>query len=378
MRRLCTLLSFMAALASFGAPPADAAERRKVIIDQDAFEAVNLQSILMLLQDPSVEVLGITTESGDGWAPEETAQTLRMLELVGRTDIPVAQGAIYPLVNTQARNKLREAAYSPMPYKGAWMESWPSYNTIKRRETHAPDVVPPLDEGMPSIKPDPRSAAQFMIDMTRKYPGQVTILALGPLTNIGLAQRLDDGFAGRVQELISEGGILLPPEIDRPADQFAMQAIYAPRMSINHFWDPEATRIVFTSPWRQLTLVTNDASRQNLADAGLLAQATKSGKPVARYVAKMSQPGYPLWDETAVAVWLDPSIATRQTRLAMDVDLMPGASYGALLTWAAGKGPHLGERDVRVVVGVDEARVRAKFVRAYRQIIVRRIIQAGA
>lgn len=362
MRPLCTFLLSITALASFGAPPAYAAERRKVIVDQDAFEAVNLQSILMLLQDPSVEVLGITTESGDGWAPEETAQTLRMLELIGRTDIPVAQGAIYPLVNTQARNKLREAAYSPMPYKGAWMESWPSYNTIKRRETHAPDVVPPMEEGMPSIKPDPRSAAQFMIDMTRKYPGQVTILALGPLTNIGLAQRLDDGFAGRVQELISEGGILLPPEIDRPADQFAMQAIYAPRMSINHFWDPEATRIVFTSPWRQLTLVTNDASRQNLADAGLLAQATKSGKPVARYVAKMSQPGYPLWDETAVAVWLNPSIVTRQTRLAMDVDLMPGASYGALLTWAAGKGPHLGERDVRVVVGVDEAKVRTKFV----------------
>ena len=362
MRLVWNMLLAFAALASFGALPADAAERRKVIIDQDAFEGPNLQPILMLLQDPTVELLGITIESGDGWAPEETAETLRMLELIGRTDIPVVQGAIYPLVNTQARNKLREATYSPMPYKGAWMESWPSYNTLKRRQTHAPDVIPPMAEGMPTTKPDPRSAAQFMIDMTRKYPGQITILAMGPLTNLGLAQRLDDGFAARVQELISEGGVMLPPEMDKPLDEFALQAAYAPRMSINHFWDPEASRIVFTAPWRELTLVTNDASRQNIATTDLLAQASKSGRPVARYVAMAAQGGYPLWDETAVAVWLNPAIVTRQTRLAMDVDLMPGASYGALLTWAAGKGPQLGERDVRVVLGVDNAQVRAKFV----------------
>ncbi len=362
MRTLYALLVFLAACVGMGASPAAAVERRLVIIDQDAFEGPNLQPILMLLQDPSVEVLGITIVSGDGWAPEETAETLRMLELVGRTDVPVAQGAIYPLVNTQARNKLREATYSPMPYKGAWMESWPSYNTLKRRQTHAPDVVPVMAEGMPTTRADPRSAAQFMIDMTRKYPGRITILAMGPLTNLALAQRLDDGFAGRVEELISEGGVLLPPEIDQPLDEFAMQAAYAPRMSINHFWDPEASRIVFTSPWPKLTLVTNDASRQDLATADLLAQATRSGRPVAHYVSMISQPGYPLWDETAVAQWMDPSIATREVRLAMDVDLMPGASYGALLTWAAGKGPHLGERDVRVVLGVDTARVRSRFV----------------
>ncbi|WP_353228536.1 nucleoside hydrolase [Novosphingobium sp.] len=362
MRLTCTLLLSLFAIVTLGVSPAMAAERRLVIIDQDALEGPNLQPILMLLQDPSVQVLGVTTVSGDGWAPEETAATLRMLELVGRTDIPVAQGAIYPLVNTQARNRLREATYSPMPYKGAWMESWPSYNTLKRRQTHAPDVILPMAEGMPVTTADPRSAAQFMIDMTRKYPGKITILAMGPLTNLALAQRLDDGFAGRVQELISEGGVLLPPEIDQPLDEFAMQAAYAPRMSINHFWDPEASRIVFTSPWRELTLVTNDASRQNLATADLLAQATRSGRPVAHYVAMIGQGGYPLWDETAVAIWMNPAIATRQLHLAMDVDLMPGASYGALLTWAAGKGPHLGERDVRVVLGVDTAAVKARFV----------------
>ena len=85
------LVWLLAALTIGG--PAEAAERRKVIIDQDVFDGPGLQPILMLLQDPLVEVVGITIVSGDGWQPEETAQTLRMLELVGRTDIPVACGA---------------------------------------------------------------------------------------------------------------------------------------------------------------------------------------------------------------------------------------------------------------------------------------------
>jgi inosine-uridine nucleoside N-ribohydrolase len=165
-----------------------------------------------------------------------------------------------------------------------------------------------------------------------------------------------------VKELITEGGVLLPPEIDKPLDQFAMQGAYAPRMSINHFWDPEASRIVFTSPWGRLTLVTNDASRYIIGTRELLAQATTSRRPVSRYVSMIAQAGYPLWDETAVSVWLDPSIVTRQVQLAMDVDLMPGPSYGAILTWQAGKGPNLGERDVHVILGVEAAKVKAEFV----------------
>ena len=348
-------------LGMVGAQPAGAAERRKVIIDQDAFEGPNLQPILMLLQNPDVEVLGITVVSGDGWAPEETAETLRMLELVHRTEIPVFQGATYPLVNSQARSKLREMQYGKLPYKGAWMESWPSYNTLKRRLPHPADVVPPMAEGLPAIHADPRSAAQFLSDATRKYPGQVTIIALGPLTNLALAQRIDDGFAARTKELIMEGGNLIGPEIDKTQDEFGMQVAYSPRMSINHFWDPEASRIVFTSSWPQLTLVTNDASRKVIGTAEVLARATKSGSPVARYVAQTGQPGFPLWDDLAASIWMDPSLIARKTRLAMDVDLMPGPNYGALVTWPAGKGPGLGEQDITIVLGVDEDRMKGMF-----------------
>jgi len=338
------------------------AERRKVIVDQDAFEGPGLQPILMLLQDPSVEVLGITTVSGDGWAPEETAATLRMLELVGRTDVPVVQGAVFPLVNSKAAASRREALYGALPYKGAWMDAWPAYNTMKRREPHGPFEVPPLPEGMPAAKARAGSAAEFMLEMTRRYPGQVSVIAMGPLTNLALAQRLDDGFAGRLKELVTEGGNFVASDIDGEHDEFAMQTAYSPRMSFNHFFDPEAAHIVFTTKWRRLVLVTGDANEGIFGTQALIDRAAASGRPAARYLAKTAQAGFPLWDEVQAAAWIDPAIVTRAGRMAMDVDLMPGANYGALVTWPAGKGPGLGEQDVDVVYRVDKARVEKMFV----------------
>ncbi|HEY4878745.1 MAG TPA: nucleoside hydrolase, partial [Candidatus Acidoferrales bacterium] len=80
--------------------PSAGQSRRKVIIDQDARgpATTDQQAILMFLQSPNVETLGITVVSGDMWRDEEVAHTLRMLELTGHTDIPVVPGAIYPLI----------------------------------------------------------------------------------------------------------------------------------------------------------------------------------------------------------------------------------------------------------------------------------------
>ena len=358
VRLILLALAAMVLVAS----PASAAERRKVIIDQDAFEGPGLQPILMLLQDPRVEVLGITVVSGDGWAPEETAETLRMLELIGRTDVPVVQGAVFPLVNSKARNAAREALYGAAPYKGAWMDSWPAYNTMKRREPHDPLTVPPSALGAPKIKAWPGSAAEFMLAMTRKYPGEVSIVAMGPLTNLALAQRLDEGFAPRVQQLVLEGGSFFSKDIDGEHDEFDMQGVYAPRVSFNFWWDPEAGHVVMTAPWNKLVLVASDANEGIFGTQDLLDKATASGKPVARYVTQIAQAGFPLWDEVQAAAWLEPSIVRRKSAMAMDVDLMPGANYGALLTWPTGKGPGMGEQDVDVVFRVDKLRTEQLFV----------------
>jgi purine nucleosidase len=348
--------------AAIAAAPAEAA-RRKVIIDQDAFEGPGLQPLLMILQDPQVEVLGITIESGDGWQAEEVAATLRMLELIKRSDIPVVAGAIYPLVNSMATQKLREKLYGPVPYKGAWMEEWPKYNNMARRAWHPADVVPPMTEGMPTTRPIDETAANFMIRMTRQYPGEVSIVAMGPLTNIALAQRLDDGFAARTKELVTMGGgNLLGVDLDKPIDEFAMQVVHNPRQSFNFYWDPEAAHIVFTSAFPKISVVTDDATAPTRGTPELIARATASGKPVAAYVKRIAQPGFPLWDETQAAVWLRPGIVTRSNRLAVDVSTVPGPGYGGFLTWPEGKGPGLGERDVTIVYAIDIPQLNALFV----------------
>lgn len=353
--------SFVFAVLLFVLPAAFAA-KRKVIIDQDAFGpgGPNLQPILMVLQAPDVEVLGITVESGDGWQAENVAHTLRMLEIIGRTDIPVVAGSTYPLVNTEEATIRWEGLHGKLPYKGAWMREWPDYNTINRTRYHAADVVPPLVEGGPTTKVLPEPAATFLVRKVREFPGEVTILAMGPFTNLALAARLDDGFAAAAKELVIMGGSFNPhsPELD----EFAMQFVYNPRVEFNSRWDPEASHIMLHAGWKKITVVPLDATVPTKLTPELVKAATASGTALAKYVAEYAQPGFPMWDEVAAAVFLDPTIAKRTGRLAMDTDVDHGANYGATLSWPEGKGPGLGEPDVTVVFEVEVARLERMFV----------------
>src|SRR5947209_12993337 len=92
---------------------AGAQEKRYVIVDQDAGgpAGTDQQSILVFIQAPNVEVLGITVVTGDAWRDEEVAHTLRTLELIGRTNIPVVPGAAFPLVRTQKGTEVGEQLY---------------------------------------------------------------------------------------------------------------------------------------------------------------------------------------------------------------------------------------------------------------------------
>jgi len=96
--------------------PGLAAQRRKVIIDQDCSGpgVSNMQTLLTLIQSPVVEVLGITVVSGNQWRDEEVAHTLRLLELLGRTDIPVVPGAVFPLVHRRKEAQLWQARYGKL------------------------------------------------------------------------------------------------------------------------------------------------------------------------------------------------------------------------------------------------------------------------
>jgi purine nucleosidase len=336
--------------------------KRKVIIDQDAFGpgGSNLQSILMVLQSPDVEVLGITIESGDGWQQENVAHALRCLELVGRTDVPVVAGATYPLINSEAATRRWETMYGKLPYKGAWMESWPEYNTVHRTPYHAADVVPPLPQGDPTTAPANETAAAFLVRQVRAHPGEVTILAMGPFTNLALAARLDDTFAANAQELVFMGGSF-SPEVST-IDEFSLQFLHSPRVEFNCRWDPEAASIMLHAGWRNITCVPLDATAPTKLTAELAERAGAGDGPVARYVRRFAGIGYPMWDEIAAAVMLDPRIAIDRLPLAMDIEIDHGASYGATLSWPVGGGPGLGEPDVTIVRRVDVARLEALFV----------------
>lgn len=337
--------------------------KRKVIIDQDAFGpgGSNLQSILMVLQSPDVEVLGITVVSGDGWVKENASHVLRMLELIGRPEIPVMPGATYPLLNTQESTRRWEALYGKLPYKGAWMESWPDYNTVHRPPYHAPDVVPPSPLGAPTLQPAAETAAAFLVRTVREFPGEVSVLAMGPFTNLALAARLDEGFAANARELVFMGGSF-SPEVST-IDEFSLQFIHSPRVEFNCRWDPEAAHMMLHAGWSKITCVPLDATAENKLTPELAARAGAGEGAAARYFRQHPSLGYPMWDEIAAAVLLDPSLIKDELTLAMDIEIDHGASYGATLSWPASAGPGLGEPDVTVVRAMDVPRLEALFVR---------------
>ena len=136
---------------------------------------------LLLIQSPQVEVLGITVVSGNQWRDEEVAHTLRLLEIIGRTDIPVIPGAVFPLVRRREETQIWQQRYGKVAFAGAWDDRW----------WHEPFVVPPLPEGQPTTKPAAEDAAHFLIRKVREYPHQVTIYEGGPMTNLALAISID-------------------------------------------------------------------------------------------------------------------------------------------------------------------------------------------
>ena len=331
---------------------ADPAARRKVIIDQDAFGPAtsNLQAILMLLQASDVEVLGITVTSGDGWRDEEVSHTLRLLEIAKRADVGVYPGAVYPLVNTQQRTRVWESLYGKLFYKGAWTEVWPSEGTTRRSPYHAdPFLVPPSEAGEPRIHAAAESAASFLVRKVHEFPGQVTILAAGPLTNIALAARLDPQFAALAKEFVFMGGSFEPVAAD---NEFAAEYANNPRREFNMRWDPEAASLVLHEPWNKVTQIPIDPTTKTFFKPEFFQQLAHGHAPFDAYLARFGQP-YPMWDELAVAVWLDPSIVKRSITVLEDVDTSFTAGYGNTLSWSVGAGPGLGERPVSVVQDVD-------------------------
>jgi purine nucleosidase len=345
---LCPTMNMLAGAQQSGA--AGASEKRKVIIDQDCAGpgGTDMQAVLAIVQSPSVDVLGITVMTGDAWLAEEVQHTLRLMEIIGRSDIPVVPGAAFPLVNTKEYVERWEKLYGKVVYQGAW-----NYG-IGGHAVHGPWEIPTLSEGAPTTKASTEDAAHFLIRMVHQYPHEITIYAGGPLTNLALAQAIDPDFASLAKELIVMGGSLAPVTED---PEFTT----TPRREFNFWIDPEAASRVLHSAWPRIVVTTVDISVKTQMSKELIAQIAKAQTPAAQYTAKYATPGY-LWDELAAVAWLDPSIITKTHRTYMDVSIDHGVSYGDTVIWTEDTRPHLGEREVEVQDDLDKQKFYDEFV----------------
>ena len=315
---------------------------RKVIIDQDAAgpAGTDQQSILLLIQSPQTEVLGITVVTGDSWLKSEVAHTLRTLEIIGRTDIPVVPGAEYPLVRRKQETELWEKRYGSVTWVGAWTP----------RFYHPPDELGGFPEGKPTTKAAEEDAAHFLIRMVHKYPGEITIYEGGPMTNLALAISIDPEFSKLARELIFMGASLNPQTSDA---EFANN----PRHEFNLWFDPEAAHIVLRAPWKKIVCTPVDISVKTKMTMELIHRIKDgSSTPAAQYIGKygrlFGEYNY-LWDELTAAAWLDLSLITKKETRYMDVDLDRGAGYGNVLTWSERDKPAVDVQPVEVQVDLD-------------------------
>ncbi|MCD7099061.1 nucleoside hydrolase [Stenotrophomonas sp. MMGLT7] len=337
--------------------------RRKVILedDIDGFTPAHL----LVLQSPGVEVLGISAVSGNIWRDEALAHTRRLLEIAGRPEVPALPGPVFPLLNSEAATERWEALHGKLLWKGAWTRQWIDGDTVQSAPRyHAHDVVPDLALGNPSVvRASDEHAALFMLRMVRQYPGEVSIVATGPLTNLALAQSLDPQFATLARELVYMGGSLNPRQRrdSVSAAQFAREFVNSPRREFNIRWDPEAARIVFRAPWQKIVMVPVDPSTATELTPGLLARMGAADTPIG-HALRRREPGFPLWDELATAVWLQPQLATATERLYIDVNTGFDAGYGDIVSWAEGYQPGLGEQPQTVVREVDVPALEALLV----------------
>jgi len=351
----CILWVSLAAAAA--AAPAQA-QKRMVLIDQDGSGpgGSNQMAMMVLLQAPQVDVLGITIVTGNAWRDDEARHTLRMLELIGRSDVPVALGAVFPLIRTQEETRITSGLVGQVAWLGAWGQKLEAPGSPSPKPAMpGPWDLPPLEEGEPHTLPIAEDAAHFLIRQVRAHPHQVTLYAAGPLTDVALALTIDPHFAELTQGLVVMGGSL-NPNTDDP--EFAT----SPRHEFNFWFDPEAARITLRAHWPRIDVTTVDVSIKAMFSQAMLDEISKSPNPAARYIARYSRDRYYLWDELAACAWLDPSIITQERILFMDVDVSHGPAYGETLTWGEALKPAIDLQRVHAQVDLDLPKFSRMFV----------------
>ena len=179
--------------------------------------------------------------------------------------------------------------------------------------------MPELAEGNPTIKALDEHAANFIVRMVHKYPGEVILWGGGPLTNIALAVRLDPEVPKLAKELVLMGS----------GFNVGLGGIHRinGRREFNWWFDPEAVRITMSQPWKKITITPVDISVKTRLDDDIKAAIAKASTPVARYHTQFARSSY-MWDEISAIAVLDPAIITQQKEMYVNIDIGHGPSYG--------------------------------------------------
>ncbi|KAK9141421.1 hypothetical protein Scep_011102 [Stephania cephalantha] len=256
--------------------------KKKIIIDTDP-GIDDAMAIFVALRSPELEVIGLTTIFGNVYTTLATRNALHLLEVAGRTDIPVAEGSHLTITKG---TKLRIADF-----------------------VHGTDGLGNQNFAPPKGKAIEQSAATFLVQQASLYPGEVTVVALGPLTNIALALELDPDFAKKVGQIVLLGGA------------FAVNGNVNPAAEANIFGDPDAADLVFTSGADILAVGINITHQVVLTDTDREKLSKSKGK-LAQYLCKILEvyfsyhhvayntAGVYLHDPTTLLAAVNPSLLT--------------------------------------------------------------------
>jgi purine nucleosidase len=219
---------------------------RKIIIDTDP-GIDDAMAILMALRSPEVEVVGLTSVFGNTRVELTSQNALRILELEGHGDIPVAPGAGAPLVKPLG-----------------------SLGTV----VHGQDGLGDAGLAAPHGRLLSTSAADFIIAQVLAHPGEISLAPLGPLTNLALALRREPRIAGLVREVVMMGGSL------------HAGGNVSPVAEANIANDPHAAQIVFSAGWA-LTMLGLDVTHRTVMTAEMLDELERAHTPATDFLTQI-------------------------------------------------------------------------------------------
>lgn len=304
-----------------------AAQREIVIVDTDSgLFGDDGAALVMLLRSPEqVAVSGVTIVPGNVWAPQGAEYMLHILDLLRRPEVPVLTGAEVPLANSVAMAREEERRWGKMEYIGAFAQ-----------DPNA--VIPAVGARLTGRKPHHNAAVQFLISEIERWPGEVSILAIGPMTNIALALRLKPAIETKIKQIVFMGGNIKAPGNASPWAEF------------NFWFDPEAARMVLRSRIPKKVMFALDVCNTAPIRKAEFDQIASAHTPIAdlfredlgnRYPGFLKHPdgiAY-MWDSLAAAYLIDPSFVTKWETQHLDVQSAWDRFYGATIPLGRGVAP---------------------------------------